>query len=584
MELAEQERLPQGKKFALRIGALSGGERRRAEHFRGAERFFGAAVGELLRGLRGIGRAVHFEVEFAGPDVEVGLLRGDPVHRVLRETERNGRAAVERGAAQAALDVFLLRTAAAVAHAVERDRDVDDPRLAVVRLVLAEFLGPQARIVVVLRREMRDDARSVDALPDERIVRELVVAVPRELLREEEADSALLEDLRELAGVAENVGKPEVPRNDAELLLEETLADETLAHERFARGDVAVRLDPHAALHFPTAVRDGLFHFFVERRIVFLADFVELRLRRAVFEARVALHVEDLARERAPDLADRFAQRPEPLHVDVRMPDRGHLGGGGIDADAPDRLLQRRVRRRRPAAFGRQQVERAARRAGDLDAARRFLRQSAQERVDDVQIELEKPLVAVEPADRKFHDRRGIGAVQVLERNVRRGGIRETAHAEHVVRAGFDPEIDRLAALRLRKPVEVVLAVAVEERAAVREADDRTALRVEDAAFAAEIEIERDIGALPRLRNRARHVEPRAFERAAPPLALFDRAVFQFRAVRPRDRLLRDRDFGAQRFAHDVDFLCKTGSGLADAGLVDVEVEVGHVWFSVRPF
>ena len=148
--------------------------------------------------------------------------------------------------------------------------------------------------------------------------------------------------------------------------------------------------------------------------------------------------------------------------------------------------------------------------------------------------------------------------------------------AEHVVRAGVDPEVDLLAALRLREPVEVVLAVAGQERAAVREADERAALRVEDERLAVEVEVERDARALPRLRHLAGDVEPAAVERAAPAFALLDRAVLELQAVRPRDGFLRDGGLGAQRHAFGGDFVGEAPGELADAFLVDVEVEVGH--------
>ena len=308
-----------------------------------------------------------------------------------------------------------------------------------------------------------------------------------------------------------------------------------------------------------------------------LAQRVELRLRRAVPEARVALHEQDLARERAADLADGLAQRPEPLHVDVRVADRGDPGRGGVDADAPDRPGERLADGARAAALGRVEVERAARGAGDLDAARGLLRQRAQEREDHVEVELELPLVPVEAADGELRHGGGVGAVQLRERDARGGGVGEALHAEHVVRAGLDPEVDPLAALRLREPVEVVLAVAVEERAAVREADERAALRVEDAALAAEVEVERHVRALPGLRHRADDMEPAALEGAAPALSLPDRAVRELEAVGPRDGLLRDGDLGLERHALGGDFGGEAAQrDLADALLVDRKVEVGH--------
>ena len=375
-----------------------------------------------------------------------------------------------------------------------------------------------------------------------------------------------------------SVREPEVARDDAELLLEEALSDEALAHERLARGDVAVGLDPHAALHLPAAVGDGLLDLLVKRRVVLLAELVELRLRRTVFELGVALHVQDLARERAADLADGLAQRPEPLHVDVRVADRGDAHRGGVDADAPHGPAQLLVDGARAAATGRQQVERAARRTDDLDAARGLLGEGSRERKDHVEVLLELPLVVVEAADRELVDGGAPRAVERLRRGALRDGVGAARDAEHVVRAGVDPEVDLLAALRLREPVEVVLAVAGQERAAVREADERAALRVEDERLAVEVEVERDARALPRLRHLARHVEPAAVERAAPALAPLDRAVLELQALGVGDGLLRDGGLGAQRDALGGDFVDEAARDLADAVLVDVEVEVRHGW------
>ena len=126
-------------------------------------------------------------------------------------------------AAKAALDVVLGR-AAAVADAEEADRLLDEAGLGVVRLVPAESGGNETGIVVVLGREVGEDGRSVDAAPPERVVRELVVDVPGELLREEVAHACAPEDLRQVARVAEHVGEPQVLHIDAELVAEEVLA------------------------------------------------------------------------------------------------------------------------------------------------------------------------------------------------------------------------------------------------------------------------------------------------------------------------------------------------------------------------
>ena len=104
---------------------------------------------------------------------------------------------------------------------------------------------------------MREHLAAVVALPHERVVLRLVEAVPRQLLREEARDAGLAQDLRELPGVAECVRAPELAVAPAELALEPALAVQELAHERLARRQVAVGLDPAAADRHELTALDG---------------------------------------------------------------------------------------------------------------------------------------------------------------------------------------------------------------------------------------------------------------------------------------------------------------------------------------
>src|SRR5205814_10047959 len=74
----------------------------------------------------------------------------------------------------------------------------------------------------------------------------------------------LLDELRQVARIAEHVGQPQGLRLHPELAYEESLAMQQLTHERLAARKVAVRLDPHRANGLPLAGRDLLFHPFVQ--------------------------------------------------------------------------------------------------------------------------------------------------------------------------------------------------------------------------------------------------------------------------------------------------------------------------------
>ncbi len=168
------------------------------------------------------------------------------------------------GAAQA-LEHRAGRPAAAVAVA-EDEQAVARAVVVVVGADAAAQLGDgRLGVVGVVRREVGEHLAAVDPLPGERVVLGRVEAVPRELLREEPRDARLAHELRELAGVAEDVGLPELRAPPAELALEEALAVQELAGERLAGGQVAVGLDPRPADRRPLAARDALADVVPER-------------------------------------------------------------------------------------------------------------------------------------------------------------------------------------------------------------------------------------------------------------------------------------------------------------------------------
>src|SRR5262249_1995774 len=92
------------------------------------------------------------------------------------------------------------------------------------------------------------------SLPPEDLVGELVGVVPVELLGDEVIDPRFLVDLRQLPVVSERIGVPADAHVLAEARPKVALADEQLAHDRFAVGHVEIGLDPHAADDLPAAL------------------------------------------------------------------------------------------------------------------------------------------------------------------------------------------------------------------------------------------------------------------------------------------------------------------------------------------
>ena len=325
MELGDEQHAP-------RLGEL-GARVRRAPEPRGdggeqlgvVERGLAAAVAALERGLGRVRAAVVLEVQLADDRPQLARAGLEAVEERLGMAERRARQPAQVAGAAQALEHRAGRPAAAVAVA-EDEQAVARAVVVVVGADAAAQLGDgRLGVVGVVRREVGEHLAAVDPLPGERVVLGRVEAVPRELLREEPRDARLAHELRELAGVAEDVGLPELRASPAELALEEALAVQELAGERLARGQVAVGLDPRPADRRPLAARDALADVVPERRVVLADPRVVLGLRGAEDVLGVLVHEPHLRRERPLRLAPALLERPEPGGVEVRVADRGEL-------------------------------------------------------------------------------------------------------------------------------------------------------------------------------------------------------------------------------------------------------------------
>ena len=103
-----------------------------------------------------------------------------------------------------------------------------------------------------------------------------------------------------------------------------------LADQRLARGEVAVGLDPHAALRLPAAGGDGLLHAGEQLGIELFHPGVMLRCRGAEDVSGIALDEVELSGEGTGGLAHRLALRPQPGGVDVGVTDGAHRDVAGV--------------------------------------------------------------------------------------------------------------------------------------------------------------------------------------------------------------------------------------------------------------
>ena len=251
MELLQQQQLPQPVELGARILAAQAGDELGV-----VQQLLAAPVAALRARLRGVDAAVVLEVQLADDDRPIAGLCLERVEELLARARLRARQALQIGRAAQRLEHGAGRPSPAVAvpeHQHARARVVV---IAVLACDLEQLRHAHVAVVGVGRRVVREHLAAVVALPHERVVLGPVEAVPRELLREEARDARLAQDLRQLARVAERVGAPELAVTTPELALEPALAVQELAHERLARRQVAVGLDPAAADGHPLPALD----------------------------------------------------------------------------------------------------------------------------------------------------------------------------------------------------------------------------------------------------------------------------------------------------------------------------------------
>ena len=317
MELVEQHVPPMLLEHGSAVTTGDGGER-----FGVVQLALDHPVVLLDRTLRRVRALMGLEIELADVGVRhverLEVLEECPSGRVL-----DARQPAQILLASEQLQMDLPRAAAAVAGTVNQQRGVERA-LRILPHALQQSVGRGATVVVALRWHVHQHARSIDALPVEGAVWKVGDLVPGELDGLEPVHSALLQNLRQVAVVAEGVGQPAQSQlfvAQPELLLQEAPADERLPNQGLAPGDVGVRLHPERTLQLDAPVGDRGFDAFEDGGLLVLHPVQLLRLAGAV---QVAVAIIDRVQRPgvcARGLAVGFAQWPQPRHVQVSVPD-----------------------------------------------------------------------------------------------------------------------------------------------------------------------------------------------------------------------------------------------------------------------
>ncbi len=346
---------------------------------------------------------------------------------------------------------------------------------------------------------MGQHAGTVDPLPDERAARRLVELVPGKFLGQEEADARAPHDLGQRARVAKDVRVPEFAANPPELLLEETLAREELAHERLAAGDIAIGLDPGAAREDELPLLDLGLDLCVKRGLVFPDPGQLLGLGAGELVLGIIVHHPHGGREGAIAFAPGFRQRPEPGRVDVGVADGRDVmiavavaGGEELLRDGAARRVGRGVAEGDGVGDGVGGGQRVA-------LIRTLCRELLRQFLDDDEIPEKVPHRTVADDQPRL--------AQVAEGlPLGRADAAAVAQAEHPVDRRLDMESPLFAALRLRHQGEMGADV-LRSPVVARQPLDRDAI-LPDASFRSGIEVEQHLFAAPFLWDRVIDAEP----------------------------------------------------------------------------
>ena len=156
-----------------------------------------------------------------------------------------------------------------------------------------------------------------------------IVIGPEDFLGGEACHAETFDDLRQGGAVAEGIRQPGNPAFHAQDFPEVAAPVQELAHQRFAAGQVGIRLHPHTAVGNPSAVGNGSFDFLKELRIVLTAELIFRALALEEPGFRVFFQETEHSREGAGSLPAGFLHGPEPGQVQMGIGDHAHGSGEG---------------------------------------------------------------------------------------------------------------------------------------------------------------------------------------------------------------------------------------------------------------
>ena len=169
---------------------------------------------------------------------------------------------------------------------------------------------------------------AIDAPPNKGVIGDFIDLIPGQLGGHKVIHAALLHNLGQSAGIAKHIRQPQDPVVLTKFLPEEPFAVNELTHQGLAGGQIAVRLQPHAALRLPPAFLHPLLNLGVQLGIALLQEVIQHRLAGHKPILRVLIHELQDRGKGANHLLPGLGHSPPPSHINVGMADAGsnHIG------------------------------------------------------------------------------------------------------------------------------------------------------------------------------------------------------------------------------------------------------------------
>ena len=151
-----------------------------------------------------------------------------------------------------------------------------------------KFLGLNRAVVIVPRRQVRENFRAIKTTPTERHIGELVCLAPTHLVRDECVEASLRHDLRQACRKSEGIRQVEkaLRCRRAEARIPVCATMQYLTNETLAGWTCAIGLNPHGASSFPTPFGNTCTDLCEELRRPLLDPCILLRLAAKEMKVR----------------------------------------------------------------------------------------------------------------------------------------------------------------------------------------------------------------------------------------------------------------------------------------------------------